>query len=227
MPDLIKDKHAHKVLLQVLSPYSPRYFPPSILDIMKPKAKYVETKVKEDDSEPSTSTLGASKKDSIVRRREILEGGFGKLLCEICMESTKDLITAQYSSDVMLEMCTGSEGNILDLVLGESVVDTLHKNVIDVAKEEEVLNGYFSSRALRRMVLASSKEEAHAAKRFVPLLWKSVLKGKCKKLIDTHAAKIVAAMVDCGCPDVQKAVQKELKQSVPDWASKFVPKSKK
>ena len=54
--------------------------------------------------------------------------------------------------------------------------------------EDHVLVGFYSSRALCRLVLLSRKSTAAAE--FVRQLWNGALKGNCNQWLGTHADKV-------------------------------------
>lgn len=247
---LISDKYAHRILLQLLSPDNPRYVTPTLLRIMHPEEKIhsgnsMASGAADDDgsddeleegnggNEKKQGKLGESKKDPILRRRELLENGtLGKALVNVCKESASDLVASQYASDVVVEVCTGGKDNVLENVVGAEEIDAVHRMIVDAAKEGlekddlGVLGSYYGSRALRRLVLASQEKQG-AATRFVDSLWKEVLQGKCVELHTTHAAKVLAAVVHSGSSTAKKGIVKELKskvKNVEQWANDFVKK---
>ncbi len=229
--EVVKDKNGHKVVLQLLSPYSNRYFSPERIRIMKPPVKMISKRIEPSEEGGEAETvemqLGVSKKDDDVRRKEILTGGLWDDLSKTLIESAKEMLCMQYASDVMVEACVGGSGSFLETVYGCSL-DQLHNAVVDVAVDD-VLTDYFASRALRRIIIASDNPDEKTAKKFTLLLWKKVLKGKCNELKDSHAAKIIAALVQSGCPDIVAAVKKELKgvKNPSKWAEKFAGRANK
>jgi pumilio family protein 6 len=96
--------------------------------------------------------------------------------------------------------------------------------------QEPVLTHFFGSRALRRLLLASGADDASGrlAAAFAGKLWLRVLKGRCKELVGTHAAKVLAALLQCGAADVKKQAAKELQAAVPgsldEWAAGLTQK---
>lgn len=229
--EVIQDKHGHKVLLQLLSPYSRRYFTPELINIMKPPVKMISKRVEaaEEGGEPETveMQLGMSKKDDVLRRQEILSGGIWEKVVNTIITSPEDLLCKQYSSDVVVEACIGGEANFIGNTFGKGSLDTLHETV--ASSVGKALTDYFGSRALRRIIIASQGANEESAKRFTTLLWKKALKGKCSELKESHAAKIVAALIQCGCPDIVTAVKKELKgiKNPVKWAEEFAGKANK
>jgi pumilio family protein 6 len=79
-------------------------------------------------------------------------------------------------------------------------------------EQDHILESYFGSRALRRLVLASCETGAgsEGAKAFVSLMWNKGLQGKCSSWAGTHADKVLAALVHCGVAEVVAAAAEEL-----------------
>lgn len=229
--EYMKDKQAHKVLLQVLNPYSSKYFPPNLISILKPPVKMIDKRSDPEDenSETVQVQLGLSKKDDVQRRKEILESGLGEKMCQAVIKAPAEYLTQQYGSAVVVELCSGGQDNVLNLACGEETLHKLHDAVIKHASDESMLTDYYTSRSLRRIILNSNTADGDTAQEFTLKLWKTVLKGKAKSLKDSHAAKIIAALVHSGCNEAKSGVEKELKKSVPDvdvWADKFISKGK-
>ena len=223
--EVIENRHGHKVLLQLLRPFSARYFSPEVIGILKPPTKRITKRVEGEEGEDPTTietVLGVSKKDDILRRQEILKDGLWKAISGNLKASASDLICKQYASDVVVEACIGGEGNFLETSFGKEDIDSIHDAL--VSSDDDILTNYFGSRSIRRIVLASQDEQGgDSARRFTEKLWQKRIKGKCSKLKESHAAKILAAMVYCGCPNVVKGVKKELKMKEPEkWADEFV-----
>ena len=228
--EVIENRHGHKVILQLLRPFSARYFSPEVIGILKPPTKRITKRLEgEEGEEPTTieTVLGVSKKDNILRRQEILKDGLWKAIAGNLKESAHDLICKQYASDVVVEACIGGEDDFLGTKFGEEDIDSIHDAL--VSSDEDILTNYFGSRSIRRIVLASQEEQGgDSARRFTEKLWRQCIKGKCSKLKESHAAKILAAMVYCGCPNVVKGVKKELKMKEPEkWADEFVAGKRK
>lgn len=87
---------------------------------------------------------------------------------------------------------------------------------------------YFSSRAIRRLVLNTGQNTQDAA--FPKLLWQAAFKGRCQQWLGTHAEKIMAALASCKDASVKDALNSELqpilKRGVADWAAEFVSHGK-
>ena len=108
-------------------------------------------------------------------------------------------------------------------------VDLIALSALHVAGEEEhVLLNYFSSRAVRRLIVASSHHasEDGASSNFPMLLWEAALKGRCQQWLGTHAEKILAALATCSNSTISNAMEVELQpilgKSVEQWAAEFV-----
>lgn len=43
-----------------------------------------------------------------------------------------------------------------------------------------------------------------AGDEFVAKLWQGAFDGRCKELVGTHADKVVAALLECGCTSVKQ-----------------------
>lgn len=225
--EVVQDKHGHKILLHLLSPYSKHYFSPEIIHIMKPPVKMISKRVEplEEGGEAETveMQMGVSKKADDVRRKELFSGGLWEELSSTLIESAAEFLCKRYASDVIVESCIGGRGSFIEST-GNSL-DTLHEAVVNAAGD--ALTDYFGSRALRRIILASQSSDEACAKKFTKLLWKKVLKGRCDELKESHAAKIIAALIQCGCPDVARDAKKELKgiKNPGAWAEKFAGKA--
>jgi hypothetical protein len=272
--DLIVHKYAQRIFLQLLHPYCPRYLPAGLLDIVQPKEKILQAAAAkaqnaaaaaesddEDDDEmeeemkaeenetggqPTTAVrLGGSKKDPLLRRKELLEGGLGRALARSCTKHASELFSTAHGADMLAELCGGGRDGVLGRVLEAKEMDEMHAGVVNVIKESMdsedgdpagLLGSYFGSRALRRIALASSLANSNQgegsaasgqeiAARFVEALWREVMQGRCASLRDTHAAKVIAACVHGGSALATKGIRAELKQAKVDvdlWCEKFV-----
>lgn len=87
---------------------------------------------------------------------------------------------------------------------------------------------YFSSRAIRRLILNTSQSRQAAA--FPKLLWQAAIKGRCQQWLGTHAEKIMAALASCNDASVKHALNSELQpvlnKGVADWVAEFVSHGK-
>ena len=100
--------------------------------------------------------------------------------------------------------------------------------MVHSGESEHVLLSYFSSRAIRRLVIASSetKQSSNALTGFPQLLWQAAFQGKCQQWLGTHAEKVLAALATCQDRKVTAALDAELRpllsKSVKQWAAEFV-----
>lgn len=237
--ELVPHKAAHRVLLQLLHP--DKYLAPVQLSIVHPPEKVLAQGAgitaadsgsdsddegmdnaaegsDEEGGKQEAGPLGASKKDPALRRKELLTGGLGEALCTFCAETGAALIASQYACDIVVEVCRGGEGGVLEAVVGKDAIDAVHAQVVDAAaavpeEGEPLLESYFGSRAVQRIVQASEEEgpAGDAAGRFVDLLWSKALKGRCAALHGTHAGRVVQAVAECGRPAAAAGAKKELK----------------
>ena len=166
LEQLVGHKAAHRVILQILHPDCPRYLPPSLRDIVHPAPKTVtvslttttttddtdEDEDRNDDDENEEneeekakkevvaggSVLGLSKKDAMVRRQELLQGGLGEALIALCKESGPALIRTQYASLMVEEVLCGGGGGALEGVVGVEAVDAVHDAILNAALTEKI-----------------------------------------------------------------------------------------
>ncbi|PRW61613.1 pumilio-like protein 24 [Chlorella sorokiniana] len=207
----------------------------------------------------TSGPLGLSKKDPDVRRKELMGGGapasLAAALCALCAQQAGQLVRSQHGSDILVEVCRGGESGLLLECLGEGAQEQLaavHDALVAAVagsgeaaaaddddeeegaqqqQQEPVLSHFFGSRALRRLVLASSDGGAagEAAAAFAGKLWRGALAGQCKQWVDTHAAKVIAAVLHCGDAATKQAAAKELKPlvkgcSLDEWADRLTSK---
>lgn len=185
----------------------------------------------------SSSVLGVSKKESSLRRKEILEGSLGASLIGLCTEHAEELLTeTAHGADLAMEICLGgAQDGILGDAMGVGAVEKVQDDVISMLKESSseaedgagVLASYFGSRALRRAILSAPKPAPSSAVRFLERLWENVLRGRVAVLCKTHVAKVLAACLQSGMSEeVSKALRRELKKSkavddVNEWLKDF------
>jgi len=182
-----------------------------------------------------------SKKDHKTRLKEIWGGGLGKALVLHCSsaQAAKSLLSTQHAADVVVDVARGGTGGLLEEVVGVELINKVHAAIVEACMpppsqgEVDVLQDYFGSRALKRLVLSSAESaRGNAASRFVEVFWLGVLKGRCGDLRETHAAKIVAAVCCSGTAKVKKAAGAELRRAgvanPEEWASTLLhPQSKR
>lgn len=200
--------------------------------------------------------LGVSKKDPALRVRELLSAGGAKgslatALTALCAERAGPLLRHRYGNDVIAEVSRGGDGGVLTQICPDGVA-AVHEAILAEAERskddvstagaamgedgaagpagppmEHVLVDYFSSRALRRLVLASDEDgEGSAAASFSAAFWLRVLDGRCKSWVGSHADKVLAAFLHCGAPAARAAAAKQLqplvKESLVEWSQRFV-----
>ena len=106
------------------------------------------------------------------------------------------------------------------------------RDVLSVAAggEEHILLNYYSSRAVRRLILDTSKASASTVNQFSSKLWQSAFQGKCKQWLGTHAEKLLVALASIEASSFHKALNAELHPLVQkdalQWAHAFVHRSK-
>ncbi|GIL46738.1 hypothetical protein Vafri_3642 [Volvox africanus] len=198
--------------------------------------------------------LGASKKDAQVRRRELLGSGPKSLsakLTEVVAAEASTLLRSPHGCELVVEVARGGETGLLFELEPEGVLAVHAAIVRDVARSledfasvastedsdlagkgpsseyEHVLLSYHSSRALRRLLLLAAEEHsAAAAASLAAELWAKALKGHCEQWVNTHAEKVLAALLHCGVQPVVAAVKRELKplvkQPLEEWAGRFL-----
>lgn len=255
MEELMESSTARRVLLHVVSPsVSQRLLSPAQLAVIEPpqrlrsvavptvgSASQVEDTgvVPAQEDVPAVAQqvpLGRSKKDPALRQKELLGSGKGSLarsLLEAARSASEKLLQGKNSADLLMELVRGGS----DDVLKEAEPDNLkavHDAVVALAAkslpntgENHVLLQFYSSRALRRLIIASSARGSDAGTgsasgdEFVANLWRGAFDGRCRELVGTHADKVVAALLECGYAPVKEAardqVQKVLKQPVDEW----------
>ena len=174
-------------------------------------------------------------------RVELLGSGKGSLASALlahCTATALDLLKSPFASDILVELCHGDctgwlwetsepEVRLLHEAIAKSVTardaDSMDVDPTDTegpspAPEEPAMEHYFASRALLQIINApGAAEGCHAAQNaFCETLWELAVKPTTKSLITTHAVKIVAALSNCSCAPVAKAVRQELKSCVND-----------
>eukprot|EP00897_Mesotaenium_endlicherianum_P003454 jgi/Mesen1/3136/ME000184S02204 len=93
------------------------------------------------------------------------------------------------------------------------------KNAEGGKAEEHVMEEFWASRTLRRLLLQSSlppPEESGGAESVCSVLWKRALSGRCREWAFGHSLKVVAALPQCADPAVRATVMKELQPLIAD-----------
>ncbi|KAK9810029.1 hypothetical protein WJX72_003629 [[Myrmecia] bisecta] len=207
--------------------------------------------------EARPTELGLSKKDPELRRREVLGSGSGSLsrvLTQAVAGEAGRLLRSSLGHDLAVEVARGGAAGLLQELDAEGVKAVHDAIVSEAACErpgpsnesqeepgtsvqtvEHILEQYYSSRALRKLLLMGAVEGpgGAAACDLATALWEGALKGRCKDWVGSKGAeKVMAALLDCGLAAVQKEVTRELTpllgQPVQQWAAMFraAPKEK-
>ena len=96
--------------------------------------------------------------------------------------------------------------------------------------EEHVLLNYYSSRAVRRLILDTSKASSSTVNQFATTLWQSAFQGRCKEWLGTPAEKLLVALASIDASRFYEALNAELhplvQKDASEWAEAFVHKSK-
>ncbi len=108
------------------------------------------------------------------------------------------------------------------------------------AAAEHALLNYYSTRALRRALLAAGEGEgapgggaaaAEAVGALAEALWSGSLRGRCGGWVGGHAEKVLAALLHCASPLVVAEAGAELKRLVQGpldaWAARFLARPAK
>lgn len=86
-----------------------------------------------------------------------------------------------------------------------SAIQSFRKPALSAAGADHILAQFYSSRALRRLLLGASATEG--ADEFITKLWEGALDGRCGPLLGTHAEKVLAALAECPCEPVNQVCQ--------------------
>ncbi|WJX96208.1 hypothetical protein P8452_77443 [Trifolium repens] len=157
-----------------------------------------------------TDLAEGGKKDPFVRRQELLiNSGLAEGLLDVCIENVGELIRSNFGKEVIYEVTTGGSGGILHPTLDDKI-NSLHKAIASLAalpksedsQEEHVLENFFSSRTIRKLILDCPN--------FASILWKEALKGKSELWSHGHSCKVISAFLESSDSKVQKLAEKEL-----------------
>ncbi|KAK9864425.1 hypothetical protein WJX84_008225 [Apatococcus fuscideae] len=193
--------------------------------------------------------MGVSKKEPLVRIQELLGQGTGSLaqgLTALASQKAPALLRHTAASDVAVEIARGGEHGFLGEAESAQVA-AVHAAIVEAAAaprsspstsedskqkgEQHILEDYYSSRALRQLLLSSQRPgpAASTACCFAASLWSGALRGKCKMWVGTHGEKVLAALLSCGQEETRKAVHIELSncldKSPGEWAKALVGSS--
>lgn len=206
---------------------------------------------KADSSAPSSQAdavqqvpLGLSKKDPVVRRRELLGSGKGSLaagLLSAASDAAAALLHGKNSGELVTELVRGGSDGLLQEAEPDALA-SLHDAVVDLAAQpleaagdDHVLTEFYSSRTLRHLVLSSADGSAVP---FIEKLWARVFNDHCKQYLGSHAEKVLSALLECGSESVKEAARQQLQgvldMSVDEWLAQHMkapegqaPKNKK
>ena len=196
--------------------------------------------------------FGIAKKPNDARRTEIFgqQGKLGAALVNACEPNAAAMLRSVAGCDVLVETCAGGAGNVLTKAVGVERLGELHAAVAEavrksVAGEEDdegaddetdggkprepLHTGFFSSRALRRMVLDIPGDEPHGsetAPSFANALWTGAIADHLEEWVGGHGAKVVAAVVKAGDAATVRAATAALAKviegkSVEEWTAGF------
>jgi len=201
--------------------------------------------------------FGVSRKNPEARRREIFgaPGHLGRSLVAACVNGAGSMLRSATASDVLFETCSGGAGGAVAVAVGDAQMRELHDAVAEAARasvagenpagardEDATLasgtlprlplhEDYFSTRALRRMVLEISGDAGDAgdgtAPSFAAALWEGAVSRDVAAWIGGHGAKVVAAIVKAGDAATVKACVAALAKALPkgqsptSWAEGF------
>jgi len=196
--------------------------------------------------------FGIAKKPNDARRTEIFgqQGKLGAALVNACEPNAAAMLRSVAGCDVLVETCAGGAGNVLTKAVGVERLGELHaavaeavrksvageeddeadENETDGGKPREPLHtGFFSSRALRRMVLDIPGDEPHGsetAPSFAAALWTGAIADHLEEWVGGHGAKVVAAVVKAGDAATVRAATAALTKviegkSVEEWTAGF------
>ena len=167
---------------------------------------------------------GGSKKDAATRRRELLYGKaeLAEALVECCRANAAEMLASPVAGDVLFEVVRGGDGGILDDADKAGLFAALAAACAgDKGPEEGPLEHFYSSRLLRKMVLAQPTDGGAA---FGGYLWEHALRGRCEQWVGSHAEKILAAFVQSPDAEVRGAATEELEgvapEKVREWKAK-------
>jgi len=188
-------------------------------------------------------------------------GHLGRSLVAACVNGAGSMLRSATASDVLFETCSGGAGGAVAVAVGDAQMRELHDAVAEAARasvagenlaetlaenrardEDATLasgtvprlplhEDYFSTRALRRMVLEISGDAGDAgdgtAPSFAAALWEGAVSRDVAAWIGGHGAKVVAAIVESGDAATRKACIAALTKALPKgqspttWAEGF------
>ncbi|BDA41597.1 Pumilio homolog 3 [Coccomyxa sp. Obi] len=243
--DLCQHKVACNIFVHLLAPSNRAYLPPHVSALLAPRpAAAMSTKsapeapaaasdVPEEEVPSTVAAPVSSKKDAVLRRQELLSSGKGSLVAEltsVCATNATKLLLSPRGCDLLVEAACGSEGGLLMDACPEGVA--LVQDAIVAATRDEpgtsdegltepVMENFFGSRALKKLIGRGqgSDRAASEARKVAAKLWESSMKGKCKALSSSHAAKVLAAVFLFADKETRENVKRELLVVMEDEAS--------
>ncbi|EFJ31631.1 hypothetical protein SELMODRAFT_86524, partial [Selaginella moellendorffii] len=237
--ELSVNKYGQRLILHLLTPNIPRYFPAELLKTLKSPVvacAVSSSKTTADacekgddecgdvnDGDDNTESARISKKDPFLRRTELLsKSGFAQKLVEACATNAGELLRSPLGKDVIYEVARGGVDGIMLKATPEGI-SSVHKAIADLAalpkdkktEEEHVLEHYHASRTIRRLVLDSSCHKLDgSSESFAQMLWSLALQGRCTTWARGHSAKVVAAFRDSEDPAVRRVAKSEINSLV-------------
>eukprot|EP00238_Polyblepharides_amylifera_P002319 CAMPEP_0196594540 /NCGR_PEP_ID=MMETSP1081-20130531/78637_1 /TAXON_ID=36882 /ORGANISM="Pyramimonas amylifera, Strain CCMP720" /LENGTH=687 /DNA_ID=CAMNT_0041918831 /DNA_START=92 /DNA_END=2152 /DNA_ORIENTATION=+ len=205
-----------------------------------------KSKGDEDDGdgvEEEGASGGGPKKPLTVKRRELLSGkdGLGKKLVDMCFEHSAEMLCDHVKADVLAEVMSGGVECEMAEAVGCEEMQRLYEAVAEAAtvrvpktkecegeeEEEEkegtsILTDYTGSRVLRRLALLPAPKSPEGVACFASVLWAKVFKGNCSKWLNTHAEKVLAAILESEDEKTAKAIRVEITKllkpvSIVEW----------
>ncbi|KAK7264669.1 hypothetical protein RJT34_32279 [Clitoria ternatea] len=239
LKQLVLDKNGRRPLLQLLHPYSSRYFSPDDLASLnlsipslslkdQPEASSQTETLKDsvDDKEDKDMAVDevssdktamddsdlaeSGKKDPFLRRQELLiKSGLADSLLDICIESVGELIQSNFGKEVLYEVAIGGSDGIMLPTLDEKI-NSLHDAIATLAAVPK------SEDSPEEHVFENFHSSRTIRKlildspNFASTLWDKALKGKSELWANGHSCKVISAFLESPDPNIQKLVNKEL-----------------
>ncbi|CAK9224791.1 unnamed protein product, partial [Sphagnum troendelagicum] len=245
LQELVLHKNGRRVILYLLAPRVTRYFPPDILAVLEPPAPVDSTNWKpegkgaidkDEEEEDEEGIVGVGKKDPLLRRFQLLvTSGLAKELADVCRVHARELLHSQWGTDVIFEVAMGGANSEL-WKAAPSEVTAVHKAIsslvalpqismdVDDKPEEHVMEGYFSSRTIRRLILESQLPPSGVdAESFSAIFWSTAIKGNCKRWAKGHSAKVVSAFGACADEHTKLAAKAELQVLIDEGTLQMGP----
>ncbi|KAF6262527.1 armadillo-type protein [Scenedesmus sp. NREL 46B-D3] len=208
--DWVTNKHAARVLLQLLAPDNHRYLPQVTCEMLHPPAKCMMDSLAaallvlcaEQAGQLLCSQVGA---DVVV---EVARGAAGGLLWELQQQGVEAVHAA-----VVQQKQKGKKGTA---AAADAGADAGEQDAAETEQQQEpLLTQYFASRALRRLLLAgdSAGADGAGARAFAQQLWQHALQGQCRQLV---GAMLRRCLQDCCTAGSRLSSSRQL-QSCSRW----------